>query len=144
MTKGVFPHHFLTFSQNNTPACTQKHTEEQLQRVQEAAAEEEMKSMGSVVNGVSRIAWTTALNTKATQYSSTGNDNQPMPSNRSNQNKILKNILSALQLNRVDLSISKLDDHSKVVFPVLFFCFSCFYWLYYSFSQQGSDQVDEF
>ena len=112
-----------------------------MRRLKEAAAEEEMKNMtSSLVNGVSRIAWTT-LTPKPTEFmSSMGSVNSTQSS--TNQNKILKNILSALQLNRVDFSISQLDDHSKIVFPFLFFCFSCVYWLYYSFSQPGADMVD--
>lgn len=114
-----------------------------MRRLREATAEEELKTVASsVVNGVSRIAWTTTLTPKPAEYVS--NNSIGGQSTGTNQNKILKNILNALQLNRVDFSISQLDDHSKIVFPVLFFCFSVVYWLYYSFSQPGADMVDVF
>lgn len=112
-----------------------------MRRLQETAVEEELKSMSTVVNGVSRLAWSTTLAPKPAEYVTSSSQ---QTQTTTNQSKILKNILSALQLNRVDFSISKLDDHSKIVFPVLFSCFCCVYWLYYSFSSSGSDTVDEF
>lgn len=125
-------------------------------RLLKESADDEIKSMTSVVNGVSRIAWTTALPPKPTEHfmnsTNTGIQHPPqLPSltsgsnsSTTNQNKMLKNILNALQLNRVDFSISRLDDHSKVVFPVLFTAFSFVYWLYYSITTGDTDAVDVF
>lgn len=97
-----------------------------------------MKTLSTAVDGVSRLAWTTLTPEPSKNYAVT---ERPASGN---QNKILKNILNALQLKSVDLSISRLDDHSKAVFPFLFFAFSCLYWLYYTISQGASDGVDEF
>lgn len=126
-------------------------------RLLKDTADDEIKSMTSVVNGVSRIAWTTALPPKPTDHflintSNGGTGQQQLPSltgshsssNSTTQSKMLKNILNALQLSRVDFSISRLDDHSKVVFPVLFAAFTSVYWSYYFFSSGGTDAVDVF
>lgn len=128
-----------------------------MRRLKMESAEEEGKVLSTALNGVSRIAWsTTQSSPKRMEYAirvpSAGG---PLPSGggpagggggggAANQNKVLKNILNALQLNRVEFSISRLDDHSKVVFPFLFLCFCAFYWLWYSFTQGGADAVDVF
>lgn len=119
--------------------------------LKDAAGDDEIKSMTSVVNGVSRIAWT-ALPAKsmAEPYLNGSANSGTLPARAgsanpaSNQNKILKNILNALQLKSGDFCISKLDDHSKVAFPVMFAGFTCVYWLYYFISQGDSDSVDVF
>lgn len=86
----------------------------------------EIKSLTTSINGITRVAWT-PLNVKPDQV------------HRGN-NRFIKAVLSALHLRHLktsDFSISKLDDNSKIFFPLLFTIFAFVYWIYYALSERG-------
>lgn len=60
---------------------------------------------------------------------------------------MLKNLLSNLNvmnLNASQFSISKLDDNSKIAFPVLFSTFALVYWSYYLCTESHGGGEDNY